>query len=304
MAGSQAGAQKAAAKRIGMPHKDYLANLKAGLKYCTGCKKWLNRSCFYKNRARGDGLDSHCSDCRSTMGGCNKRSFKGRYQGRPGTRERRKKHKDGLYWCRRCENWKQENQMNSRKGICLIHAREERNEYYQRSQKRRIAARAASRKRSLLTKPVPIAERRRLLEIFKGKCAYCEAHDFEEWDHFIPLAHGGKGVAGNILPSCKKCNRSKHAENPFNWASKQGLSFSERVLLVINTLPEDVTYTHKINLNRGGELNPTATLTNDQAKEIREKFATRKYNYSRLAIEYRVGRWTIGRVIRGETYNG
>lgn len=49
-----------AAKRIGLPVEDYVANLKAGLKWCTSCKQWHQRSIFTVDKSRGDGLTASC----------------------------------------------------------------------------------------------------------------------------------------------------------------------------------------------------------------------------------------------------
>lgn len=57
-----------------------------------------------------------------------------------------------------------------------------------------------------------------LLRKHKGCCAYCgEKAALVEADHRIPLSRGGRNVIGNILPSCRRCNRRKRTktENEF-----------------------------------------------------------------------------------------
>lgn len=52
-----------------------------------------------------------------------------------------------------------------------------------------------------------------LLRKHKGCCAYCgEKAALVEADHRIPLSRGGRNVIGNILPSCRRCNRRKRTK--------------------------------------------------------------------------------------------
>ncbi|OFZ56192.1 MAG: hypothetical protein A2428_07645 [Bdellovibrionales bacterium RIFOXYC1_FULL_54_43] len=50
-----------------------------------------------------------------------------------------------------------------------------------------------------------------------GICHYCghkfRAHELT-MDHIVPLARGGSSVKGNIVPSCKDCNRDKKLDTP------------------------------------------------------------------------------------------
>jgi len=45
-------------------------------------------------------------------------------------------------------------------------------------------------------------------------CAYCLSQPYNHMDHFIPVCKGGKTVVANCVPSCKKCNASKHQLHP------------------------------------------------------------------------------------------
>lgn len=40
-------------------------------------------------------------------------------------------------------------------------------------------------------------------------------------DHVIPLARGGTSTEGNIVPSCRNCNRDKKLNTPVDDAFKQ-----------------------------------------------------------------------------------
>lgn len=297
--GSKLGALKVAAKRIGMSFENYMAKRNAGLKRCMACKRWLSRDQFGKSKIRGDGLEPTCLDCITK-----------RYTIKEvGTRERRAKRAIGLYWCKNCRDWQPRDLMvfsssGSSTGLCREHYNIYQQKQYKSNPERRRKAYLSAKERKAKAKPISANEKQRLLELFDGQCAYCRKRPFEEWDHFVPLKHGGKSVPGNILPSCLRCNRSKHAENPFEWIAGQDLEFSEAVLQVISTPPEQVVYKHRRNPNQVGELNPTAKLTNAQAEEIRKRYTTGEHSYSSLAQEYNVGRWVISRIARGETYNG
>jgi len=58
--GSASGVAKQAAGRTGTTVEDYEAKRQAGLKWCTSCKEWHERSAFPVDRSRGDGLKAHC----------------------------------------------------------------------------------------------------------------------------------------------------------------------------------------------------------------------------------------------------
>jgi 5-methylcytosine-specific restriction endonuclease McrA len=50
-----------------------------------------------------------------------------------------------------------------------------------------------------------------ILEKYNYACAYCKESDKPlHQEHWIPLSRGGGYTAGNIVPSCKRCNSRKH----------------------------------------------------------------------------------------------
>jgi hypothetical protein len=53
-------AAKAAAKRIGVTHTEYLERRNNNQKWCSGCKEWHPTTAFGTNRSRADGLASTC----------------------------------------------------------------------------------------------------------------------------------------------------------------------------------------------------------------------------------------------------
>ena len=50
-----------------------------------------------------------------------------------------------------------------------------------------------------------------------GICYYCKKKfAFKEltMDHIIPLARGGFTQAGNVVPACRECNKTKSVDSP------------------------------------------------------------------------------------------
>ena len=45
------------------------------------------------------------------------------------------------------------------------------------------------------------------------RCVYCSG-PFEEVDHVMPSVLGGQDLSGNLVPSCRTCNRQKGATHP------------------------------------------------------------------------------------------
>jgi len=46
----------------------------------------------------------------------------------------------------------------------------------------------------------------------KGTCHYCGAQFAPQtltMDHVVPLVRGGRSTKGNVVPSCKACNKGK-----------------------------------------------------------------------------------------------
>ncbi len=54
----------------------------------------------------------------------------------------------------------------------------------------------------------------------KGKCYYCSAKLGDDWqiDHVMPLSLGGSNGPENLVACCKKCNMSKKAKHPMDFA--------------------------------------------------------------------------------------
>lgn len=68
------------------------------------------------------------------------------------------------------------------------------------------------------------AEVKALFERQRGKCAYCSKsiRDGYHVDHIVPLARGGSNWITNISLACAKCNTSKGAADPIEFARRNG----------------------------------------------------------------------------------
>ncbi|MEV4975594.1 hypothetical protein [Streptomyces scopuliridis] len=72
-----------AATRIGVTLAEYDSNRAAGLKWCTGCKKWHSRDAFATDRSRTDQLKARC---RASAGRQQKATYVPKRRSAPGRR--------------------------------------------------------------------------------------------------------------------------------------------------------------------------------------------------------------------------
>lgn len=75
-----------------------------------------------------------------------------------------------------------------------------------------------------------------LLERCGGRCVYCGKLAKIEFDHFEPLARGGKNTKRNFIPCCRHCNASKSDKEPSKWIlDKHGMPGLARTLLYLRS---------------------------------------------------------------------
>lgn len=60
--------------------------------------------------------------------------------------------------------------------------------------------------------------------IQKWKCNNCKKDIKEKYhvDHIMPIVLGGSNWPSNLQLLCVKCNRTKHAKDPYEWARENG----------------------------------------------------------------------------------
>lgn len=64
-----------------------------------------------------------------------------------------------------------------------------------------------------------------LLEFQNYKCVNCKCclkKNIKHFDHIIPIKLGGTSDIKNMQWLCQKCNTSKHAKHPIDWAQENG----------------------------------------------------------------------------------
>jgi 5-methylcytosine-specific restriction endonuclease McrA len=69
--------------------------------------------------------------------------------------------------------------------------------------------------------PFTYEELEERMNVFNGRCAYCDRKVKLVRDHVHPLAHGGHHAIYNIIPCCNRCNVSKGNSFIFRWYPKQ-----------------------------------------------------------------------------------
>lgn len=73
--------------------------------------------------------------------------------------------------------------------------------------------------------------------IFQNCCAYCGTKfDRLQQEHFIPVNAGGTYTKDNIVPSCRRCNLSKHDNDFAEWYPKQKFYSKDREKFIIDYL--------------------------------------------------------------------
>lgn len=55
---------------------------------------------------------------------------------------------------------------------------------------------------------------------YQHRCVYCYRKTKLTMDHEIPLSAGGTHTPSNIVPACQRCNASKQARHPIDYAQR------------------------------------------------------------------------------------
>ena len=203
------------------------------VKECTRCGETKVRSVEYFRRdgERKDGLSSICKDCINS-------------EPSPDRSEYYKKNKNKIL--KNNKEWLENNReaRNEWRRSYYDNNREQHLEYAKRwAQKNPEKIRANNQIRIARINSLPhtLTEEEWLysLEYFDYSCAYCGTHQDQlgevlNQEHVIPVVDGGGYVAENIIPSCKRCNSSKHARRFEEWYPEQEYFSEDRMGKILN----------------------------------------------------------------------
>jgi len=183
---------------------------------CGICHEVKHKDNFYKNKNRASGVDSRCKKCQNSF-----------------LKQRRKEKGLELLEVRRA--WRKANAEKLRQQDNL----------YREANREKIRVNEANRRARKKKLPDTLTEEEvlEILEVFNGKCAFCNK-EAEHLDHFIPLVTGcGGTIKQNIIPLCQPMNSSKQGRNPFVWSGnclsdEQKIKFNQTVeyLAVLNKM--------------------------------------------------------------------
>lgn len=109
--------------------------------------------------------------------------------------------------------------------VCLEHDREENKKFLNslspEKRKSKIRRHNSTRRNNYVSWTPK--DEQYVYDVFSGHCAYCGCPvdwDSVEFDHFVPIKHGGQTHPSNMLPTCTRCNRGvggKASKMPDKW---------------------------------------------------------------------------------------
>lgn len=190
---------------------------------CTKCKTEKTFDMFSKDKRRKYGVQPICKNCNKLYYLNNINNVDNRIK--EYRKEYKRKNKDILNLKRRIyyEN-------NKEKHISYYKLNKEKIAKYYReyfkTELGKVASKNARHKRRLKLKNGDVTNEQ-LLELQQNSkvCYWCNTtlkNKVVHIDHYVPLAKGGKHTLDNLVVSCEKCNRSKHAKDPIKFANSIG----------------------------------------------------------------------------------
>ena len=167
------------------------------LKQCTKCGEEKPIEAFSRNAASKTGYRPACKVC--DRAGINKQ----------GRRAYEKKYWSGAKGSEKKARIKQCREKKLEAYTAVLQAYRKTDTF-----KARHRAHAATRRARMRDAFIEAVDYQTIYEVSSKTCVYCgKPLDFEEveFDHFIPIAKGGRHERSNIRVSCLRCNRVKGA---------------------------------------------------------------------------------------------
>jgi 5-methylcytosine-specific restriction endonuclease McrA len=186
------------------------------MKKCTICKFEKDKSEFYKDSKKTDGLQTRCKECCKTSN--SSRYAKNKESHLAAMREYRLKNRAKIS-ARRAEYYSE----NIEKIMAYYFK-------YMANNKEKLSAAWRNRrvKRGGAEGTHTSEDVRRIFNLQQGICANCKIKLVKSGkqkyhvDHIIPLARGGTNWPSNLQCLCPFCNLSKSAKDPIDWANQNG----------------------------------------------------------------------------------
>ena len=163
------------------------------MRTCVRCEleKPATPEYFSRERARMDGLNSWCKECRREHNQIYKK-------------ENREYHLEYM------RNHYKENKES--------YAEYSRRYHLKNPEVNRIGAQRRRDRMEQLPHTLTDEEWNDTLEFFNHSCAYCGVSDDSVGkEHIIPVVKGGGYTQDNIIPACQSCNLSKHVRDMEEW---------------------------------------------------------------------------------------
>lgn len=196
------------------------------LKRCTKCGEEKPRDQFNSDRTKKDGLYSSCKTCASAQAKqfridnpehvlerSKRYRIKHAEKHRAYQRRYRLEHPD--YYTEYLRKWAAENKDKVREYRKRTSTKER---YKEIRRIRQARVRAGG---SFTLADVEDLKKNQTDSSGRIRCWWCK-RPIDKWhiDHVIPIARGGSNTAGNLCLACPRCNHSKSARLPSEWAGR------------------------------------------------------------------------------------
>lgn len=223
-------------------YKNHVPREPVARKKCFRCGKTKPASAFYRCTTATTGLSAQCRTC-------NAKRLKEKYPERgPIIRAgmRRIRERDPKKWYAKLKEWRaanwdwvleygraQHKKTYPRRAPILrtravayrnahaaeIKAKQKTERWRQIS--RMYVARRRARERNLAA-TFTKEQWRVIVAEFEGLCAYCQKQPGPQMEHIVAVTRGGGFVAGNIIPACETCNKTKAARTIEDFCAERG----------------------------------------------------------------------------------